>query len=231
MLQVMFPGFEPLDVFGPLEILFWMSYYYNITLSVVSFVKGPVNARPPSHNMRPGMPQGHTDIMLGPTTVATHTFADAPDLDLIIVPGGMGNVALEEANNTEMEAFLAARAPHASYILSVCTGSVTLARAGLLSGKRATTNKASWAWVTDPVVIWTSSGVAAGMDMMYAFMKHLYGTDNLDQVMNLIEYAPHLDPHWDPFSVVHKVPGADMNASLADCVVPVSNEADMRHGR
>lgn len=41
--------------------------------------------------------------------------------------------------------------------------------------------------------------------MMYAFMKHLYGTDNLDQVMNLIEYAPHLDPHWDPFSVVHKV--------------------------
>lgn len=130
-----------------------MSYYYNITLSVVSFVKGPVNARPPSHNMRPGMPQGHTDIMLGPTTVATHTFADAPDLDLIIVPGGMGNVALEEANNTEMEAFLAARAPHASYILSVCTGSVTLARAGLLSGKRATTNKASWAWVTDPVVV------------------------------------------------------------------------------
>jgi len=44
------------------------------------------------------------------------------------------------------------------------------------------------------------------MDMVYAFLKHYYGKDDddLSTVMNNIEYAPHTDPHWDPFSVVHK---------------------------
>ena len=46
-----------------------------------------------------------------------------------------------------------------------------------------------------------------GMDMTYAFLQNLYGADNADvaTVMNTIEYAPHTDPHWDPFSVVWKV--------------------------
>jgi len=41
--------------------------------------------------------------------------------------------------------------------------------------------------------------------MTYAFMKALYGTDDLDSIMNGIEYAPHTNPHWDPFSVVWNV--------------------------
>jgi hypothetical protein len=41
--------------------------------------------------------------------------------------------------------------------------------------------------------------------MTYAFMKYLYGTEDLDPIMNSIEYAPHTNPHWDPFSVVHNV--------------------------
>ena len=41
--------------------------------------------------------------------------------------------------------------------------------------------------------------------MTYAFLKYLYGTDDLDYVMNEIEYAPHTNPAWDPFSVVHNV--------------------------
>lgn len=45
------------------------------------------------------------------------------------------------------------------------------------------------------------------MDMAYAFLSHLYGSDDqgLFNTMNGIEYAPHTDPHWDPFSVVYKV--------------------------
>lgn len=43
------------------------------------------------------------------------------------------------------------------------------------------------------------------MDMAYAFLKYVYGTEYLDVVMNGIEYAPHTDPHWDPFAVVHNV--------------------------
>lgn len=45
------------------------------------------------------------------------------------------------------------------------------------------------------------------MDMTYAFLKHFYGEtdESLSYTMNLIEYAPHTDPHWDPFAIVHNV--------------------------
>ncbi|KAL0932223.1 dj-1 family protein [Colletotrichum truncatum] len=186
-----------------------------------------------------GMPTEDYGYGFGPSTVATHTFADAPALDVIFVPGGMGNIALEQANNTEIESFLVRRYPQAEYVLSVCTGAVVLARAGLLSGKRATTNKGLWAWVTNPRHganitwvpsarwiedgnIWTSSGVAAGIDMTYAFLKHFYGTEILDSVMNAIEYAPYQDSHWDPFSLIHEVPGANTSAG-SGCALPVGN--------
>lgn len=41
--------------------------------------------------------------------------------------------------------------------------------------------------------------------MTYAFVKHLYGGEVVDPLFNVIEYAPHTDPDWDPFSVVHDV--------------------------
>lgn len=75
--------------------------------------------------------------------------------------------------------------------------------------------------------------------MTYAFLKHFYGEkdESVSYVLNLIEYAPHSDPHWDPFAIVHKVrnpcrhatryidkvqvPGADMDGDLESCVKPV----------
>jgi transcriptional regulator GlxA family with amidase domain len=159
--------------------------------------------------------------VIGPQIVATHTFEDAPHLDVIVVPGGVGYFHLIEENNTVMEDFLVRRAPEADYLVSVCSGATVLARAGLLKGRRATTNKKLWWWTTDinhgsnitwvPSArwvddgnIWTSSGVAAGIDMMWAFLRHLYGP-LVDQVMNTMEYTPHTDPDWDPFSVLFKV--------------------------
>lgn len=44
-----------------------------------------------------------------------------------------------------------------------------------------------------------------GMDLTYAFTKFLYGNETVDEVMGIIEYAPHTNPDWDPFSVVYKV--------------------------
>jgi hypothetical protein len=50
-----------------------------------------------------------------------------------------------------------------------------------------------------------SADVLPGMDMTYAFLRHVYGDDpRLTAVMNAIEYAPHTNADWDPFSVVHK---------------------------
>ncbi|CAK7213020.1 hypothetical protein SEUCBS140593_001705 [Sporothrix eucalyptigena] len=237
---ILFPGFEPLDVFGPLEILFSMSFYYNMSLALIAKEAGPVDARPPPHQMAAGAPPMDLSYMINPQVVATHTFENAPKLDLLLVPGGTGNLALAQHNDTSVERFIASRFNETEYVLSVCTGAVTLARSGILDGLRATSNKGAWVetttvksmtggtvtwvpsarWVENPKV-WTSSGVAAGMDMMYAFMKMYYGETNVDTLMNNIEYAPHTDASWDPFSVVHNVPGANKTRSLADCVGPV----------
>lgn len=144
---------------------------------------------------------------------------------MLIAPGGRGvNYALETVNDTRIEDFIAARFASTPYVLSVCNGAAWLARAGVLKGRRATTNKATWAWVTDPKhgegiewvpsarwvqnegsKVWTSSGISAGIDMTYAFLKYLYGAEKVDEVMNVAEYTPHRDADWDSFSVVHKV--------------------------
>ncbi|KAK8038480.1 hypothetical protein PG993_006891 [Apiospora rasikravindrae] len=216
-----------------------------MTVSFISFETGPVNSRYTPHAAAPGQPPTDYGYILGTSTMATHTFADAPALDVILVPGGTGTRTLverdpEDHRSRDIESFLRRRADQADYVLGVCTGSVLLARAGLLAGRRATTNKAAWSWVTGVgsagasgniawvpsarwVIdgkIWTSSGVAAGLDMMYAFARHAYGPDLANSAANAIEYAPHQDPEWDPFSVVFEVPGADKNRSLTSCVAP-----------
>ncbi|KIH92442.1 hypothetical protein SPBR_02682 [Sporothrix brasiliensis 5110] len=215
---ILFPGFEPLDVFGPLEMIFGMSYYMNMTLATIAETVGPVSARPPLHYMAPNEPPMDLSYMINPQVVATHTFETAPKLDILLVPGGTGNVALEQKNDTKVEDFVRERYPELEYLLSVCTGAITLARSGVLEGRRATSNKGAWAqtathgknvtwvpsarWVVDGNV-WTSSGVAAGMDMAFAFLRELYGDSPLDTLMSNVEYAPHTDASWDPFSVVH----------------------------
>jgi transcriptional regulator GlxA family with amidase domain len=161
--------------------------------------------------------------------IATHTPATAPPLDLLMIPGGFGS--WNPGSEVWMEDFLRARFNTTDYIASVCTGSMTLARAGVLNGKRATSNKWGWnyvvqnsgpggengnkgdgnvtwvpsaRWVHDGK-IWTSSGVAAGMDMTYALLSWMYGSEKVNTTMNNNELSPHVDEHWDPYSVVHKV--------------------------
>lgn len=154
-----------------------MSFYYKMTLSIISKEVGPVATIPPPHAMTAGGPLMDTGYLLGPTITATHTPSNAPALDILIVPGGEGNVVLSQANDTWVEDFVATRYSQLDYLLSVCTGAVSLAKSGVLDGKSATTNKGAWSWVTTfgtnvtwvPSArwtvdgnVWTSSGVAAG---------------------------------------------------------------------
>ncbi len=101
---------------------------------------------------------------------------------------------------------------------SVCTGSAALAAAGLLDGYRATSNKRAFGWVTQhgPGVEWvpearwvqdrdrwTSSGVAAGMDMAVALIASLLGDEVAESVAARVELEPHRDPAWDPFAALN----------------------------
>ena len=149
----------------------------------------------------------------GPEAVAEAALADAGALDVLLVPGGMGT--RREVSNQPFLDELRRQAEAARFVASVCTGSALLARTGLLDGRRATTNKRAFAWVSSqgPAVQWvaqarwvedgkffTSSGVAAGMDMALGLVAHLFGREASVGIAQTAEYEWHEDPHWDPFA-------------------------------
>ncbi|KAJ6597561.1 class I glutamine amidotransferase-like protein [Mycena vulgaris] len=159
-----------------------------------------------------------------PTFNPTLTYADAlsagKQFDILWVPAGPGpDFATGESRIPEEEiAFIAKQAPKAKYVMSVCAGSFQLALAGVLSGKRATTNKLwyrtvvaaspkdiEWVplarWVVDGKV-WTSSGVTAGSDMALAFVEHLTGAKVARQIRGEFE-IPEVTEKDDVFAAFH----------------------------
>ncbi len=190
---LLFDRFQLLDVYGPLEMLGALPDHFTLTL--IGPQAGPVASS------------------WGPRTDVDHAYADAPPFDILFIPGGMGTRPLVE--NRAFLDWLRERGEAAEYVTSVCTGSAVLAAAGLLDGYRATSNKFAFNWVreqgpqTDWVAEarwvedrnrWTSSGVAAGIDMALAFIAHLHGEEAAHQIADRAEYEPHTDAGWDPFA-------------------------------
>ncbi|HET9212982.1 MAG TPA: DJ-1/PfpI family protein [Thermoanaerobaculia bacterium] len=136
----------------------------------------------------------------GLTVVPRHGFADAPRIDLLVVPGGFGTRRL--LNDEETLGWIRRTAAAARQVTSVCTGALLLAKAGLLEGRRATTHWASLdllgslgagvtvertSRVVDDGVI-TSAGVASGMDMAFYIVETLCGREVADETARYIEY-------------------------------------------
>ncbi len=196
---VIYPGFEMLDTFGPLE-MYSVLGAEEVEICVVAESAGLVPAALGS------------DGPLAPRVQANFGFADAPTLDIVVLPGGAGTFPALE--NEAMLDYLRKIAGEAEVFTSVCTGSALLARAGLLDGLRATTNKQFFAlarmqsdqveWVeqarwVDAGKFVTSSGVSAGMDMTLAVIARLWGEALAEQAADYAEYSWHRDADTDPF--------------------------------
>lgn len=190
---LVFPGFETLDLFGPIEMFGMLPEEFG--LSIVAEQEGEVAS---THGQR---------------VRVDHCFAAAEPFDMLLIPGGPG--ARTQIDNPAMMDWLKANAAQAEIIMSVCTGSALLAKAGLLDGRKATSNKMSFAWVKEqgPDVDWiararwiedgrwfTSSGVSAGMDMSLAVIERLHDKDTAHQVARYAEYTWHEDAAHDPFA-------------------------------
>ena len=188
-----FPGFQTLDFFGPIEMLGDQSEEIKITL--VAETLEPVSS------------------VHGQRVLPDKTLAECNDYDLLFIPGG--DAALIVAENKAVSDWLIETSANAELVMTVCTGSVLLATTGVLDGYKATTNKldfiqtiplgpkVDWVekarWVEDGK-FFTSSGVSAGIDMALAAIAHLYGRDVAKKTAFEAEYEWHEDSSWDPFA-------------------------------
>jgi transcriptional regulator GlxA family with amidase domain len=138
----------------------------------------------------------------GLRVIADHSFADAPELDVVLVPGGQGT--RHEIENPALLEWLRKASTHCRWITSVCTGSLLLHEAGMARGKRITTH---WAFVDalrgrgDATVlekvryvrdgnVVTAAGVSAGIDMALWLVGQLYSVEHARRVQRLMEYDP-----------------------------------------
>jgi transcriptional regulator GlxA family with amidase domain len=180
---IIFDNVEDLDFTGPLEVF-----------GTTSHLKP--NSLYPFTIQRDGR---EVKTVNGLRVRPDYSFQECPRLDILLVPGGMGTRT--EMKDPETLEFVKRNAVTCELVLSVCTGALVLAAAGILNGKRATTH---WAvldqlkafphvtvdqsrYVRDGKIV-TSAGVSAGIDMALYITKELYGASVCEDVARDIEY-------------------------------------------
>jgi cyclohexyl-isocyanide hydratase len=134
------------------------------------------------------------------TLTPTVSFEDCPQLDVICVPGGAGTDDM--VNDAEMLAFLQKQAVAATYVTSVCTGSLVLGAAGLLEGYRAATHwtamdcLAPFGAIPTPSRVCvdrnrvTGGGVTAGIDFALTLVSLLVDRRTAEMIQLRLEYNP-----------------------------------------
>jgi cyclohexyl-isocyanide hydratase len=203
--MVLFPNLTQLDFTGPYEVFAKLP---NTRLYLLAETLEPVRSE------------------RGLTFLPDTTFAQAPLLDVLFVPGGPGiNPQMED---TTLVRFLRTQGEQARYVTSVCTGSLLLAAAGLLQGYRATTHWLSLDLlgmlgvepVAQRVVIdrnrITGGGVTSGIDFGLVIAAELFGETVAQAVQLGIEYNPQPpfqsgSPKTAPADVVARVTAASQN--------------------
>lgn len=175
----LFDNFETLDLFGPVEIL----------------------GRVKEHELIYDSLKGGIVRSAQGTEIVTNRLEVLGADSVLVIPGGRATRELVKDESFLKKLFDLAQ--DAEYVLSICTGSALLAKAGVLNGIKATSNKKAFDWVvsvSDKVQwcrqarwvrdgkIYTSAGVSAGMDMSLGFIGDLYGMEQAEQIAQDIEY-------------------------------------------
>ena len=181
--MLIYPGFTALDFVGP---------HHFLTPMPGTKV----------HVVTTGMDLSPVPSDLGLMVHPSVTMDDCPaDLTVLFMPGGTVGT-LEAASDPRVLNFVADRASRATYVTSVCTGSLILGAAGVLRGKRATSH-----WVTLPVLeqfgakpvservvrdgnIITGAGVSAGLDFGITLVEEMRGRMFAETGVLISEYAP-----------------------------------------
>jgi cyclohexyl-isocyanide hydratase len=181
---VFFPGMTQLDITGPFEIF----------------------ARLPSarvHLLWKRIEPVTSDV--GLTLMPTTTFADCPDLDVLCIGGGPGQVDFIE--DEELLRFLRDKGRSAGYVTSVCAGALMLGAAGLLEGYKSACH---WLMrdqltafgaipVAERIVVdrnrISGGGVTAGIDFGFTVAAALCGEDLAKRLQLFLEYQP--EPPFD----------------------------------
>ena len=189
----LFDGAEELDFAGPWEVLAMLRE---------GAARGTIPVEKPAV-VTISQNGGTLTCAKGMRVLSDHSFANAPRLDVLVVPGGIG--ARREVEKPNVLKWVAATAAHCQWVTSVCTGALLLAAAGPAKGKRVTThwsfietlrarNKAKEVvenirYVRDGNVV-TAAGVSAGIDMTLWLVGQIYAPEIAREVQHQIEYNP-----------------------------------------
>jgi putative intracellular protease/amidase len=183
---VLYPGFTALDFIGPYDTLRWLP---DAEVRFLWHQPGPIVA--------------DSGVLV---VAATHSFDETPSPDIILVPGGFST--MEHARDEKLLEWLRKAHQTAAWTTSVCSGSVILAAAGLLEGKRATSH---WAALTalkalgvkavgdERIVtadgtaenkVVTCAGVSAGLDLGLWLVGEIGGEGKAKAIQLSMEYDP-----------------------------------------
>jgi transcriptional regulator GlxA family with amidase domain len=183
---LIFDEVEVLDFCGPFEVFSVAGRRGGLApfnVYTVAESRGPVAAR--------------NDLSVNPA----HTLVDCPRTDVLLVPGGYGT--RREMHNEALTGWIRERAGEAELVLSVCTGALLLAKAGLLEGLSATTHHGAFGLlrevapntsvleserVVDNGKIILSAGISAGIDMSLYAVGRLLGEEQAAETARYMEY-------------------------------------------